>query len=43
MDELTVDKRDGVAIATLNRPFKKNALSLELMAALTAFLLRPKS
>ncbi len=38
MDELIVDERDGVAIVTLNRPFRKNALSLELMAGLTAFL-----
>jgi enoyl-CoA hydratase/carnithine racemase len=39
MDELIIDERDDVAIVTLNRPFRKNALSLELMAALTEFFL----
>jgi enoyl-CoA hydratase len=37
-DPLLVDRRDGVALVTLNRPEKRNALSLDLRARLAATL-----
>jgi enoyl-CoA hydratase len=37
-DLLLVDRRDGVALVTLNRPEKRNALSLDLRARLAATL-----
>ena len=37
MSHLLVDKRDGVAVVTLNRPEKRNALSPEMIVRLAAF------
>lgn len=38
MSDLELDTRDGVVIATLNRPEKKNALSQEMVSELTRAL-----
>ncbi len=38
-EDILVDKRDGVAIVTLNRPHKKNAIGATLRAELTEFAL----
>ena len=37
MSHLLVDKHDGVAVVTLNRPEKRNALSPEMIVRLAAF------
>ena len=37
MSQILVDQRDGVAIVTLNRPEKRNALSPEMEVRLAQF------
>ena len=38
---LTIDREDGVAILTMNRPDKRNAMSDDLLEAIEAFFARP--
>ena len=37
MSQILVEKRDGIAIVTLNRPEKRNALSPEMIVRLAQF------
>ena len=37
MSHLLVEKQDGIAVVTLNRPEKRNAMSPEMIVRLAAF------